>query len=179
MILKEGKLIITSKKKVKQIKPKDYASFDTNLTNIAGFINGGIVRFDSRELYHIHRVYEEKRRRIQKLSKAKPKIAKKLMRKYSKREKNRTEDLMHKITATIARELISVKHGAILEDLRNIKDRILNGSKVNRKLSKWNCRTFQFMLEYKLKWFGLPVKHVNPSKFIKDLSLLLRQPSCL
>ena len=66
---------------------------------------------------------------------------------------------MHKITATIARELVSIKHGVILEDLRNIKDRILDGSNdLNRKLSKWNCRTFQFMLEYKLKWFGLPVK---------------------
>jgi len=109
-------------------------------------------------LYHIHRVYEEKRRKIQKLSKTKPKTAKKLMQKYSKREKNRARDLMRKITTTIVRELVSIKHGVILEDLRNIKDRILDGGKVNRKLSKWNCRMFQFMLEYKLKWFGLPVK---------------------
>jgi len=97
------------------------------------------------------------------MAKTKPKTAKKLMKKYSKREKNRAKDLMHKITATIVRELVSIKHGAILEDLKNIKDRILDGSKVNRKLSKWNCRTFQFMLEYKLKWFGLPVKYVNPA----------------
>jgi len=159
LILKEDKLIITFKKKVKPIKPKDYASFDANLTNITGLINGRIVKFDLKGLYHIHRVYEEKRRKIQKLSKTKPKTAKKLMRKYSKREKNRARDLMHKITATIARELVSIKHGVILEDLRNIKDRILDGSNdLNRKLSKWNCRTFQFMLEYKLKWFGLPVK---------------------
>lgn len=121
-----------------------------------------------KELYHIHRVYEEKRRRIQKLSKTKPKTAKKLVQKYSKRERNRSRDLMHKITTTVARELASIKHGAILEDLRNIKERILNGSKdLNRKLSKWNCRTFQFMLEYKLKWFGLPVKYVNPSNSSK------------
>ena len=168
LILQEGKLIITFKKKVKPIEPKDYASFDINLTNITGFINGRIVRFDLRELYHTHRVYEEKRKRIQKLSKIKPKTAKKLMQKYSKRERNRARDIMHKITTTIARELVSIKHGAILEDLRNIKDRILNGSKdLNRKLSKWNCRIFQFMLEYKLKWFGLPVKYVNPSNSSK------------
>ena len=168
LILMENRLIVTFKKKVESIKPKDYASFDVNLTNITGFINGRIVRFDLRELYHIHRVYEEKRRRIQKLSKTKPKIAKKLMQKYSKRERNRARDLMHKITTTIVRELVSIKHGAILEDLRNIKDRILNGSKdLNRKLSKWDYRTFQFMLEYKLKWFGLPVKYVNPSNSSK------------
>ena len=94
------------------------------------------------------------------------------MQKYSKREKNRAKDLMHKITTTIARELKSTKSGVILEDLRNIKDRILNGSKnLNRKLSKWNCRTFQFTLEYKLKWFGLPVKYVNPANSSKTCSV--------
>ena len=168
LILQEDKLIIIFKKKVEPMKPKDYASFDVNLTNITGLINERIAKFDLKELYHIHRVYEEKRRKIQKLSKTKPKTAKKLMQKYSKRERNRARDLMHKITTTIARELISVKHGAILEDLRNIKDRILNGSKnLNRKLSKWNCRLFQSMLEYKLKWFGLPVKYVNPANSSK------------
>ena len=85
LILTKNRLIVTFKKKVEPIKPKDYASFDVNLTNITGFINGRIVRFDLRELYHIHRVYEEKRRRIQKLSKTKPKTAKRLMQKYSKR----------------------------------------------------------------------------------------------
>ena len=90
------------------------------------------------------------------------------MQKYSKREKNRVRDIMHKITTTIARELKSSNSGAILDDLRNIKDRILNGNKdLNRKLSKWNCRAFQFMLEYKLKWFGLPVKYVNPANSSK------------
>ncbi len=172
LILQEDRLIITFKKRVELIKPKDYASFDVNLTNITGLINGKIIRFDLKELYHIHRVYEEKRRRIQKLAKTKPKTAKRLMQKYSKRERNRARDLMHKITTTIARELASLKHGAILEDLRYIKDRVLNGSKdLNRKLSKWNCRIFQSMLEYKLKWLGLPVKYVNPTNSSKTCPL--------
>jgi len=154
------------------MKPKDYASFDVNLTNITGFINGRIVRFDLKKIYHIHRVYEEKRKRIQKLSKTKPKTAKRLMKKYSKREKNRAKDLMHKITTKIAEELALIKHGAILEDSKNIKSRMLKGSKnLNRKLSKWNCRMFQFMLEYKLKWLGLPVKYVNPLNSSKTCSV--------
>jgi len=172
LILQEGRLIITFKKNVELVKPKDYASFDVNLTNITGLINGRIVRFDLKELYHIHRVYEEKRRRIQKLAKTKPKTARRLMEKYSKRERNRARDIMHKITTTIARELVSLNHGAILEDLRYIKERILNRCKdLNRKLSKWNARQFQFMLEYKLKWFGLPVKYVNPANSSKTCPL--------
>ncbi|MCD6369088.1 MAG: IS200/IS605 family accessory protein TnpB-related protein [Thermoproteales archaeon] len=47
--------------------------------------------------------------------------------------------------------------------VRRKVDWILNRSRdLNRKLSKWNARTFQFMLEYKLKWLGLPVKCINP-----------------
>ena len=83
--MQEDKLIITFKKRVKSIKPKDYASFDINLTNITGLMNGRIIRFDLKELYHIQRVYEEKKRKIQKLSKTKPKTAKKFMQKYSKK----------------------------------------------------------------------------------------------
>ncbi|MEM0161933.1 MAG: zinc ribbon domain-containing protein [Thermoproteota archaeon] len=53
-----------------------------------------------------------------------------------------------------------------------IKRRILNDSKdMNRKLSKWNARTFQFMLEYKLKWLNLPTKYVNPKNSSKTCPL--------
>ena len=59
---------------------------------------------------------------------------------------------MHKITSTIAKELKSIGHGIILEDLKCIKDKILNHNKeLNRKLSKWNFRAFQFVLGYKLR----------------------------
>ena len=64
LILQEDKLIITFEKEVKPIRPKDYASFDVNLTNITGFINGRIVRFDLKDLYHVHRICEEKRKKI-------------------------------------------------------------------------------------------------------------------
>ncbi|MDI9645277.1 MAG: zinc ribbon domain-containing protein [Archaeoglobales archaeon] len=65
-----------------------------------------------------------------------------------------------------------MKCGAILEELKGVKRRILSGSRnVNRKLSKWNARTFQFMLEYKLKWLGLPVKYINQANSSKTCPL--------
>ena len=94
------------------------------------------------------------------------------MEKYSKRERNRARDFIQKLTTEIARKLKESNSGALLEKLKGIKLRVLNGSKEqNRKLSKWNCRTFQFMLEYKLKWFGLPVKYVNPANSSKTCPL--------
>ncbi|MEM0219783.1 MAG: transposase, partial [Thermoproteota archaeon] len=79
---------------------------------------------------------------------------------------------MHKLTTQIARELKEKNCGAIMERLKSVKDKILNHSKkMNRKLSKWNARTFQFMLEYKLKWLNLPVKYVNPKNSSKTCPL--------
>ncbi|MEM3832224.1 MAG: transposase [Thermoprotei archaeon] len=167
LLMTEKELIITVKKRVEP-KAEKWVSFDVNLTNITAFIGGEIKRYDLRELYHIHRTYETKLQRIQKLSKIKPNTSKRLLEKYSKREKNRAKDFMHKLTTHIAGELKEKDCGAILENLKGIKGRILNGSrKNNRKLSKWNARTFQLMLEYKLKWLDLPVKYVNPANSSK------------
>jgi len=91
-------------------------------------------------------------------------IAKRLLEKYSRRERNRARDFLQKLTTKIARELQEKKLGAILENLKGIKERTLNkGRRLNRRLSKWNARQFQFMLSYKLTWVGLPVKLVNPA----------------
>ncbi|MEM3832987.1 MAG: transposase [Thermoprotei archaeon] len=167
LLMTEKELIITVKKRVEP-KAEKWASFDVNLTNVMAFIGGEVKRYDLRELYHIHRTYEVKRQRIQKLSKIKPNASKRLLEKYPKREKNRAKDFMHKLTTQVAGELKERNCGAILENLKGVKRRILNKSKdVNRKLSKWNARTFQFMLEYKLKWLNLPVKYVNPANSSK------------
>ncbi len=100
---------------------------------------------------------------MRKLSKRKPKVAERLMQKYFRREKDRARDFMHKLTAKVARELKGLKCGAILEDLKNVKGMVLSRSKsLNRRLSKWNARTFQFMPRYKLRWLGLPVRYIDP-----------------
>ncbi len=171
LILTERGLIITVKKEVEP-KADKWASFDVNLTNVTALINGRIERYDLKELYHIHRVYEAKRQRIQRLSKFKAKASRKLLQKYSSRERNRAKDFTHKLTTEIARKLKESSSGAIMEGLKGIKHKVLNGSrKQNRKLSKWNARTFHSMLEYKLKWLGLPVRYVNPRNSSKTCPL--------
>ncbi|MDK2876596.1 MAG: putative transposase [Archaeoglobaceae archaeon] len=171
LLMTENELIVTLKKNVEP-KAEKWASFDVNLTNITALIDGEVKRYDLKELYHIHRVYELKRQKIQKLSKKKPKTAEKLMEKYSNREKNRAKDFMQKLTTKIAKELFEKKCGAIFEDLKSITDRVLDKSKeLNRKLSKWNARTFQFMLGYKLLWNGLAVKYVDPKNSSKTCPL--------
>lgn len=171
LFLTEKELIITVKKEVEPRADK-WASFDINLTNVTALIDGRIERYDLRKLYHIHRTYEVKRQTIQRLSKFKPKTSRRLLKKYSNRERNRAKDFMHKLTTQIAKKLEESNTGAVMEKLKGIKHRILNGSRTqNRKLSKWDARAFQFMLEYKLGWIGLPAKYVDAKNTSKTCPL--------
>jgi putative transposase len=171
LILTEKALIITVKKEVEPEAEK-WASFDVNLTNITALIDEGVKRYDLKGLYHIHRVYEAKRRRVQRLSKLRPKASKRLLQKYSSREGNRAKDFMQKLTTEIAGKLKGSRSGAVMERLKGIKHNILKGSRRrNGRLSKWNARTFQSMLEYKLNWMGLPVKYVDARNTSKTCPL--------
>jgi len=167
LLLTDDKLYITFKRSSKPREPNGWSAFDVNETNVTEARDGvGVIRYDLRELYHIHRAYELKRRRIQALRKSHPKRSKRLMEKYSERERNRARDLLHKLTTGIVRELASLNCGIILENLNGIKERVRRGRanrKVRRRLSKWDARTFQFMLAYKAAWAGLPVRFVNPA----------------
>jgi len=67
----------------------------------------GWTKIDLTRLFHIHRVYEMKRGRIQQKASKKP-LPRKILAKYSKREKDRAKDFIHKLTTSIARELKTI-----------------------------------------------------------------------
>jgi len=168
LLMTDDRLYITFKRSAEPREPNGWSAFDVNEANITEARDGaGVIKYDLRDLYHIHRVYEEKRRRIQALRKTHPRRSKRLMEKYGRRERNRTKDFLHKLTTKIVGELASLNYGIILEDLNGIKERTAKkgraNKKIRRRLSKWNARTFQFMLAYKAAWAGLPVRFVDPA----------------
>lgn len=77
-------------------------------------------KLDLRKLYDIRVHYFKKRRVIQKLAKYKPKTFEKLMQKYSKREKRRVNDILHKITTNLVRGLAEDKLIPNFEDLKDL-----------------------------------------------------------
>ena len=168
LLMTDDRLYITFKCSPRPREPSGWSAFDVNEANVTEARDEvGVIRYDLRELYHIHRVYELKSRRIQTLRKTHPRRSKRLMEKYSGRERNRARNFLHKLTTRIVRELASLNYGIILEDLNGVKKRIARKGKANkeirRRLSKWDARTFQFMLAYKAAWAGLPVRFVNPA----------------
>ena len=158
LILKENELIITFKEKIAEDKQKKIA-WDLNLLSMDGFCDKGWIRVDLKPLYTLHITYENLRRKIQRLNKTKPKTAKRLMLKYSKRYRNRVKDFLHKLTTKLSKELKDYEHG--FEDLE--KQGMFTKRKVhNRVISKQNWGQIVALMSYKAK-IGL----INPKNSTK------------
>ena len=147
LILSEKYLTVTFRfKREEEVKGK--IAWDCNEKSLDGFSPSmGWIRIDLTKLFHIHRVYEVKRKRLQRRASKKPSL-RRVLAKYSKREKNRARDFVHKLTTFMSRKFEGYIHG--FEDLR--KERMLNGSKMhNRNISKINWKTIITLMSYKSK----------------------------
>jgi len=145
LILNEHYLTITFRSREK-IKTKGSIAWDCNEKSLDGFSpETGWVRISLTKLFHIHRVYEIKRKRLQ--QKASKKISlKKILQKYSKRERNRAKDFVHKLTKEISREFKKYVHG--FEDLR--KKNMFSYSRThNRRIAKMNWKMIVSFMSYK------------------------------
>ena len=82
-------LKITFRFKKHEEKAKGKIAWDCNEKSLDGFSpDKGWIRIDLTKLFHIHRVYEIKRRGLKQKASKKP-LLRKVLEKYSKRERNR------------------------------------------------------------------------------------------
>jgi putative transposase len=148
MILGEKYLTVTFRFKRDEEEVKGKIAWDCNEKSLDGFSpNTGWIRIDLTKLFHIHRVYETKRGRLQQKASKRPSLTR-VLAKYSKRERNRAKDYIHKLTTFIARGFKGYTHG--FEHLGKI--RMLNYSKEhNRNISKSDWKTIITFMEYKSK----------------------------
>ncbi|MBS7288783.1 MAG: hypothetical protein KIH01_08620 [Candidatus Freyarchaeota archaeon] len=133
LILNEKFLIITFRFKQKTQNSKGVIVWDCNERSLDGFNPEiGWVRVDLRRLFHIHRVYELKRQRLQSKASRKPSL-RRVLEKYSNRERNRVRDFIHKVTTMISKTFKDYVHG--FEDLK--KEKMFNKSKSSQQK---NCK---------------------------------------
>ncbi|MEM1769808.1 MAG: transposase [Nitrososphaerota archaeon] len=147
LLLNEEYLIVTFRyEEEKNIEDVDVIGWDLNIGTLDGFNPElGWIRYDLRKLYHIHRVYELKRQRLQSLASKKPSV-KKILKKYSMRERDRAKDFLHKLTTEISKKYANYIH--VFEDLK--KGDMLNDSREhNRIVKKSNWKTIINMMSYK------------------------------
>lgn len=122
-----------------------HIGWDSNKFSLDGFSpKTGWISVDLKELHTVHITYDNKRRRINKLASKKRKVGKRLKAKYSRREKNRTKNTLHKITNKISE--MGSKHG--FEDLDK-KGMLKRNKKWNRELSHTDWKTIVEFTSYK------------------------------
>ncbi|MEM3745093.1 MAG: transposase [Candidatus Bathyarchaeia archaeon] len=166
--INENKVLVPFRKDVDLSNPDDWIAIDINESNVTVVsTNPHITQFKT-NLREIRSAYFEKRQRIQKLSKYKPITSKRLMAKYSKREKNRVKDLCHKVSRKIVEFAREGGFGVIVEDLKFMRRRIRCTKEMNRRIHSLPFRRLQFYIEYKAKLNGLPVEYVS-AKFSSSL----------
>jgi len=161
LILNEGYLTITFRFRRKgEIIGR--IAWDCNERSLDGFNPKlGWIRIDLTPLFHIHRVYELKRKRLQSMASKKPSL-KGVLAKYSRRERRRAEDFIHKLTTNLAREFKGYVHG--FENLR--KGRMFRSSRDhNRRISKSDWRRMIALMSYKAR-----VELLNPRNTTKRCS---------
>jgi putative transposase len=146
LILNERYLTVTFRFKGRRDESAGKMAWDCNEGSLDGYSPGtGWVRADLTRLFHIHRVYEVKRSRIQRRASRKPSL-RKILAKYSRREGDRAKDFIHKLTTDIAREFKGYIHG--FEGLR--KNGMLEGSRGhNRNVSKSDWGAIITLMGYK------------------------------
>ena len=93
--LLSDRAVVTFKKGIKERRPKGYASIDINLMSLdilkAKNHSISYQKIDLKKLYGVRVHYFKKCRKIQKLSKHKPKTSRRLEEKYAKHEKQRVK----------------------------------------------------------------------------------------
>ncbi len=129
-----------------QSKQEIKSGWDANKYSLDGFSPQlGWIRIDLKPLHTLHTTYDNKRRRINKLASKKKRLGKKLRKKYSHRERNRVDQLLHQLTNEMVR--IADMHG--FEDLDKLRMMKKRRRRWNRELSKTSWRKIMSQMEYK------------------------------
>ncbi len=146
---------------ISQIIPQKIG-WDLNKYSMDGFSPElGWIRIDLNSLHKVHTAYDNKRRRINKLASTKKVVGKRLKEKYSKREKNRCNQIAHEITNETKK--LAKNHG--FEDLDKTGMFNNRGKKWNRELGYTNWKDITKLMEYKSN-----IELIDPYHTSKDCS---------
>ncbi|MPW40159.1 IS200/IS605 family element transposase accessory protein TnpB, partial [Thermococcus sp. 101 C5] len=154
-------LHVVFSREVEVREPKVIVGVDLNENNVTlSLPDGNFIQIITHER-EIRTGYFLKRRRIQKKIRS-GKKRKWILEKYGMRERNRINDLYHKLANKIV-ELAEKYGGIALEDLTEIRNTIRYSAEMNGRLHRWSFRKLQSIIEYKAKLKGVSVVFVNPA----------------
>jgi putative transposase len=163
-------------------KPDKWVAIDINENNVAYVSSDGEAGKIVTGLKEVKTAYANKRRKIR-LKAKNSKRCRELMRKYARREKNRTRDILHKLSKLLADKFKG--YGFLLENLKGLRNsankRVLRFNRFNRKiqaisvkdgfikgrLNRMAFRKLQNYIEYKANLNTSPVHYLSPKNTSK------------
>ena len=159
-IIKEDKVYLPFRYRLPWFTPLDFLAIDSNLYTLDAYDGERFVTFSLKELYSLKYGIELKRGRIQPFASKHCRKGKKLLRKYSHRERSRVRDYIHKFVNKLLEmyphTLIAVEKMNKQEMFRDAND------KLSKKISKTVWRSIHRVLKYKAPLYGSFVKEVSP-----------------
>ncbi len=159
-IIKEDKVYLVFRKEMPTITPLEVVAFDSNLLSLDGYDGEKFVTVSLRQLYTLKFTMQRKRSRVQFLASKKFRVGRRLLNKYSHRERNRVNDLVHKL----ANLVLDLYHHHVLVFERLNKRGMFSdaNNSLSRKLSRTVWRKLVSVLRYKASLYNCKVVEVNP-----------------
>jgi putative transposase len=173
--LKRGSVTITPEvvsvalsKEVELAEAVGYIGLDANERNATvSATDGWDKQFEELgEVVEIKERYREVRAKITRTTRGDRRIGGELLARYGKRERNRTNSRLNKVTTEIVNYAKMHRLGIKMENLKGIRKLYRKGngqsSSFRGRMNSWVFGKAQRQIDYKAKWDGVPVWYVNP-----------------
>ena len=144
--------------------PTSAIALDTNECSLDGVRTDEhgmrLVSIAFEDIRRIQETHYQRRRKMQKKKSHDRRVMKRLLSKEGKREHDRVEQRLHKMTKKLVQYAERERSAIILEDLTGISR--FFSSKLNRRLSSWPHRELHRQVDYKALPKAVPVIKTDP-----------------
>jgi len=170
--LTESTLVLAVSKTASVVEPlRKSIAYDINEKNIT---SSDGEQIDLSHVAQIKHQYSRIRASIAHSTCRDRRIKKRLLAKYGRREKQRTNQALHVVSKRIVEKAKKAHSPIVLERLTHIRQSMRRGNGQGRKmrgrLNRWSFHELQRQIEYKAHWEGLPVEYVRASMTSKTCS---------
>jgi putative transposase len=168
----DSTIVLAVSKTASVVEPlRKPVAYDINEKNITGSDGEQI---DLSHIAQIKHQYSRIRASIAQSTCRDRRTKKRLLAKYGRREKQRTNQMLHIVSKQIVEKARQAHSPIVLEKLTYIRRSMGRGNGQGRKmrgrLNRWSFRELQRQIKYKAHWEGLPVQYVGASMTSKTCS---------
>ncbi|MDA4116080.1 MAG: RNA-guided endonuclease TnpB family protein [Thaumarchaeota archaeon] len=158
----ESSVVIAFSKEVPIEEPLRRVGYDLNEKSIVG--SDG-TRHDLSEVARLHTLYGIRRSRFYERHPTDGRLKRKFA--SSRREKERVNQTLHRVSTLIVEKARANKEAIVLERLKGIRYSHEKGNGEGkarrRRVAQWPFGQLQAFIGYKARWAGVPVEHVSPA----------------